>query len=218
MSYDLKDYVTVAERLREFVKRYPDGSMQLDPVQFHEIEGKTWVIGRAYAYRTPDDQRPGIGTAWEVVPGMTPFTKFSEVQNVETSAWGRALAAIGIGIDKGVATWDEVNRTQIADRPKLVPANVTGPLSDHMAKEPATPKQLGLAKRLLSTVGEGAVEIVVETLGQYSPPETWSKYEASKMIDALNTLGKSKSATAKIERSNKSAEDWYDVEPPADTG
>ena len=70
MSYDLKDYVTVAERLSQFMKKYPEGSMQLDPVEFREIEGKTWVIGRAYAYRTPDDPRPGIGTAWEVKTGF----------------------------------------------------------------------------------------------------------------------------------------------------
>jgi hypothetical protein len=42
------------------------------------------------------------------VPGLTPYTRGSEVQNLETSCWGRALAAIGIGIEKGVATADEV--------------------------------------------------------------------------------------------------------------
>ena len=159
--------------------------MQLDPVQFQEVEGKTWIIGRAYAYRTPEDPRPGIGTAWEVVPGMTPFTKYSEVQNVETSAWGRALAAIGIGIDKGVATWDEVNRTQVADRPKIVPATVSGPLADTMASEGPSAKQLGYAKKLLGQAGDAAVECVVSVLGNYSPPETWSKYETSRVIDAL---------------------------------
>ena len=188
MSYDLKDYVTVAERLRIFMQRYPDGSMQLDPVEFREIEGKTWVIGRAYAYRTPDDARPGIGTAWEMIPGMTPFTKYSEVQNVETSAWGRALAAIGIGIDKGVATWDEVNRTRAEDRPKIVPANVTGPLADTMASEKPSEKQLKYAKTLMSKAGDAAVECVTGVLGAYSPPETWSKYETSKVIDALKEV------------------------------
>lgn len=185
MSWDLKDYVTVAERLRLFMKRYPEGSIQLDPVEFRDIEGKTWVIGRAYAYRTPDDPRPGIGTAWEIIPGMTSFTKFSEVQNVETSAWGRALAAIGIGIDKGVATWDEINRMRADDRPKIVPVNVTGPLAEHMASEKPSDKQLKYAKTLMSKAGDAAVECVTGVLSAYSPPETWSKYETSKVIDAL---------------------------------
>ena len=108
MSFDLKDYVTVAERMRAFYKAYPEGSLQLDPVQITTVEGKTWAIGRAYAYRDRQDDRPGIGTAWEIIPGLTPYTRGSEIQNLETSCWGRALAAIGIGIEKGVATADEV--------------------------------------------------------------------------------------------------------------
>jgi hypothetical protein len=108
MNFDLKDYITVRERMVAFYKRYPEGSLEMDPVDFQQIEGKMWAIGRAYAYRTPDDPRPGVGTAWEIVPGLTPYTRGSEVQNLETSCWGRALAAIGIGIEKGVATADEV--------------------------------------------------------------------------------------------------------------
>jgi hypothetical protein len=108
MSFDLKDYVTVAERMRAFYKAYPEGSLQLEPVQITTVEGKTWAIGRAYAYRDRTDTTPGIGTAWEIIPGLTPYTRGSEIQNLETSCWGRALAAIGIGIEKGVATADEV--------------------------------------------------------------------------------------------------------------
>jgi hypothetical protein len=107
-GFDLANYVTVAERMRKFYSIYPDGSLQMDPPQFMEVGGKTWILCRAYAYRTGEDPRPGIGTAWEIVPGLTPYTRGSEVQNGETSAWGRALGALGIGIDKGIATADEV--------------------------------------------------------------------------------------------------------------
>ena len=111
MSFDLKDYITVRERMADFYKRYPDGSLQMDAPEIITVEGKTWAIGRAYAYRSPDDSKPGIGTAWEIVPGLTPYTRGSELQNLETSCWGRALAAIGIGIDRGVATAEEVRRS-----------------------------------------------------------------------------------------------------------
>ena len=67
MSYDLSDYVDVAERIREFKERFPDGSLQSD-LQF--IEGG-WLCS-ARAYRTPDDERPGMGHAFEAVPGKTP--------------------------------------------------------------------------------------------------------------------------------------------------
>jgi hypothetical protein len=81
-------------------------------MEFVQIAGKDWVVYTAAAYRTPEDQRPGIGTAWEPIPGPTSFTKDSEVQNAETAAWGRALVAIGASTKNGIASAEEVtNRT-----------------------------------------------------------------------------------------------------------
>ena len=79
-GYSLDGYIDVPSRIKLFLARHPEGSLQMDEPQFVEVEGKKWVIGRAYAYRTPDDPRPGIGTAWEIVPGTTPFTRGSEIQ------------------------------------------------------------------------------------------------------------------------------------------
>ena len=107
-GFNMDGYVTVPERIALFYKRYPEGSLQMDPPVFTEVEGKSYVIGRAYAYRTPDDARPSVGTAWEVIPGTTPYTRGSEIMNLETSAWGRCIGALGIGIDKSIATLDEI--------------------------------------------------------------------------------------------------------------
>ena len=112
MTYNLDGYVDVPTRIKLFLARHPEGSLQMDPPQFVEVEGKQWVIGRAYAYRTPDDARPGIGTAWEIVPGTTNFTRGSELQNLETSAWGRAIGALGIGVDASIATLDEIQHAK----------------------------------------------------------------------------------------------------------
>lgn len=103
-------YVEVAQRIQEFFHRYPDGSLQSDHPELIEVAGAGFVLMRAYAYRTPDDPKPGVGTAYEPVPGKTPFTRGSEVQNCETSAWGRALAALGIATKEGVATREDVAR------------------------------------------------------------------------------------------------------------
>ena len=106
------DYVDVAARLREMRDKYPELSMQKVEMEFVSMAGKDWVVYTAAAYRTPDDVRPGIGTAWEPIPGPTPYTKDSEVQNAETSAWGRALVAIGADTKAGIASAEEVtNRT-----------------------------------------------------------------------------------------------------------
>jgi hypothetical protein len=111
MSGFADDYIEVPERMAQFFARYPDGSLQSDPPTFVTADGKEWVIFRCMAYRTPDDARPGVGTAWELIPGRTPYTKTSEVQNGETSAWGRALAAIGF-VSKKIATAHEVRMAQ----------------------------------------------------------------------------------------------------------
>lgn len=93
MAIDLDSYNTVPERIGEFADKYPEGSLQQVEIQFVTFGGADWIVYTAAAYRQPDDPRPGHGTAWERVPGLTPYTKNSEMQNAETSAWGRAIVA-----------------------------------------------------------------------------------------------------------------------------
>ena len=81
MSRD--DYIEVSERIRMFKDAYPEGSLQSD-WGFTERDGEQWLTVRAYAYRTADDARPGIGHAWEPIPGRTPYTKGSELMVGET--------------------------------------------------------------------------------------------------------------------------------------
>jgi hypothetical protein len=110
MSYDLSDYVDVAERIRIAKEIYPELSLQSEWT-FEVLEGQAYIVVKAYAYRTATDERPGVGYAWEVLPGKTPYTKNSELMVGETSAWGRALAALGIEVRK-VASKQEVEAAQ----------------------------------------------------------------------------------------------------------
>jgi hypothetical protein len=117
-GWDLGDYVDVNERLLWFFAHYPEGSLQADILE----RGKDFVVIKAVAYRSPTDARPGTGMASEPVPGRTPYTKDSEVMVGETSAWGRALAAIGAPTKGTIASAQEVaNRTASpvrSDEPK----------------------------------------------------------------------------------------------------
>ena len=94
----LKDYVDVAERISIFREKYPTGCLQPanleQPILTYLLDGKNYIMYTACAYRTPDDPRPGVGVAWELVPGATSFTRGSEVMNAETAAWGRAIVAV----------------------------------------------------------------------------------------------------------------------------
>lgn len=113
-KFAMDDYVDVAERIAEFRTKHPDGSLQQVSLDFREVNGGAWVVYTAAAYRCPEDQRPGQGTAWEPVPGRTPYTRDSEVQNAETAAWGRAIVAALAADTKrgGIASAEEVRNAQ----------------------------------------------------------------------------------------------------------
>jgi hypothetical protein len=115
------DYIDVASRIVEFRKKYAQGSLTQVSLEFlSDFGGKDWVVYTAAAYRSPDDERPGIGTAWEPVPGPTRFTRDSEVQNAETAAWGRAMvAALAVDTNKGIASQEEVRNRQTESRDYL---------------------------------------------------------------------------------------------------
>lgn len=121
MDKRLENYVDVPHRINLFYEKYPEGSLQMDPdLQFQTVGDQVIVIGRAYAYRHPNDEKPGVGTAQEYLPGKTNFTRGSEIQNLETSCWGRAIGALGIGIDKAIATKEEVELAIERNKPDKV--------------------------------------------------------------------------------------------------
>ena len=109
---DMSGYKEVSERIQDFRAQYPDGSLQSEIVP-SPFDG--FIIVKGFAYRTPDDERPGVGLAWEPVPGKTPYTRDSELQNAETSAWGRAIIAVGASDAQKVASANEV-RNRRADQ------------------------------------------------------------------------------------------------------
>jgi hypothetical protein len=129
MAFDqrnLDDYVDVATRIADFRERYPEGTLQPanpgEPWRWVQIQGfekngdvvtQTFIVYMAAAYRHPLDEQPGIGCAWEVFPGRTPYTRGSELQNAETSAWGRAIIAVGASdARRGISSREEVRNRQ----------------------------------------------------------------------------------------------------------
>ena len=106
-------YNDVASRIVEFREKYPNGTLRpLDkdkPYTLEIINGNPCFVVVAAALRTPDDPEPGVGMAYEPIPGSTPYTRGSELQNAETAAWGRAMiAALAVDAKKGIASREEV--------------------------------------------------------------------------------------------------------------
>ena len=116
MSFNMDDYVDVAERIRLAKEMFPEMRLQpanpAVPYVIEEIAGQTFIVYTAAFYRDATDLLPGIGCAWELIPGATPYTKGSELMVCETSAWGRAIVAATGMATKKIASSEEVRQAK----------------------------------------------------------------------------------------------------------
>jgi hypothetical protein len=137
MAFDISNYVTAAERVAMFYEKFPNGSIQFEYMGVMDGDPtKMWGVARAY--RSPEDPLPGVGTASEFIIGKTPYTFGSEMQNLETSCWSRAVASLNIGTSKGISSKEEVatSRQNQAPGPAKPKEVVQEPPSDPMEADP----------------------------------------------------------------------------------
>jgi hypothetical protein len=162
-GFNMDDYVPVNERISAFYEQHPEGSLQSEIVELTADR----VTVKAYAYRSEADPRPGIGHSSLVIPGSTSFTKGSEIENAETSAWGRAIAALGFEVKRGVATAEEVRNKQPSDGERADPARRGSrrPATTRPAA-PRTPEETELLGQLLETGATIAqMELMADAIG-----------------------------------------------------
>jgi len=115
---DLGNYVPVNQRLLDALGRWPDLRVQETAFDIMRIEEQTFLVCEVTVWRTADDPKPSIATAAEPFPGKTPYTRGSERMVGFTSALGRALGYMGIGIHEAMASSNEVEARQTGDRPR----------------------------------------------------------------------------------------------------
>ena len=96
-------YVKVNERLIYFNEHYKDGRITTDLVEMTE----RYIVKATIIPDVSNSERYFTGYAEEVV-GSSQVNKTSALENCETSAVGRGLAMMGIGIIKSIASAEEV--------------------------------------------------------------------------------------------------------------
>lgn len=153
-----KEYVEVNERIKFFREsgNYEGWSLSSEIVHLDadscviraEIRDDQWVL-RATGFAQEDKSSSYIN-------------KTSYVENCETSAWGRALANLGIGIDTSIASSNEV---EIA----IAKQNQTGGKTVTQAAK--TVKKLALTDdiktKMIDAVKNGKRDAVENALGKY---------------------------------------------------
>lgn len=112
-----QEYVLVKDRILYFNQTYPKGCIITELVSEPESD---IIIVRANVYpegRNPDPNiadRQFTGHS-QAVKGAGFINKTAALENAETSAVGRALAMMGIGVVDSVASVDEINKAEGTD-------------------------------------------------------------------------------------------------------
>jgi hypothetical protein len=195
MTFAMDNYVDVATRLQMAFKRWPELRIQETGREVIEMPDKSCFIRATVTiWRTPDDLIPVIATCCEPYPGRTPYTKLSENENAFTHCIGRAIAYLGIGANKSLASRDEIETAQARQPTRLaevVPLrnDMEQPFESDGASPYANPKQLGLIRVLASKQGlsnDQLKEFCTNTVGRpIMSSKELTKAEVSKVIDAL---------------------------------
>ena len=111
-----KDYIEVNERVKQFHKDYPNGSITTELIEMTDrFITKTTVI--------PDvknSDRCFTGIAYEK-EDSTFINKTSALENAETSSVGRSLGFLSIGIDTSIASYNEVANAVEQQKEKSIP-------------------------------------------------------------------------------------------------
>ena len=102
---ETKKYANVNERIKAFRKLYPEGTIETEIVS--HIDGI--IVMKASAFN--DMKLLGTGTAYED-QSSSYINNTSYIENCETSAVGRCLAMLGLGIDTSIASAEEIEGTK----------------------------------------------------------------------------------------------------------
>ena len=97
-----KEYVEVNTRIKYFRQNFNGWSLETELVELSDEH----VLIKAII-RNPEGRVIATGFAHEE-KSSSYINKTSYIENCETSAWGRALGNLGIGIDSSVASFEEV--------------------------------------------------------------------------------------------------------------
>lgn len=112
MAFELNGYVDVPTRLRLALKDWPQLRIQETSCTLEQVGEQLFLICVVTVWRDERDAVPVIASAAEQVPGRTPYTRNAERMVGFTSALGRALGYMGYGIDKSIASHDEIKHRQ----------------------------------------------------------------------------------------------------------
>lgn len=208
MAFALEGYVDVPTRLRLALKDWPQLRIQETSCTQEKVGEQLFLVCVVTVWRDERDAVPVIASAAEQIPGRTPYTRNAERMVGFTSALGRALGYMGYGIDKSIASHDEIKHrqnTELVEDPFATTPDQENKLALQRIVEkeqskrkvvstqgPATVPQMKMLKIQAQKAGFATDEdlrlFCTETLGKEIAVADLTKFDASKIIEALLKL------------------------------
>ena len=125
--FNLDEYTTVRERVIEFWKRYPNGRIETEILEWSD---KRFIVA-ARLYREATDDKPfSTGLANEVITDRGVNKDFA-LENGATSAIGIACGHANIGIDKHKPSQEEMKKVVAAKAAKPAVQDVVPDSQDY---------------------------------------------------------------------------------------
>ena len=137
---ETRKYVLVSDRVVYFNENYPNGSIQTQLLS--EIKDDMVVIKAVVIPDVANPNRFFTGYS-QAVWGDGYINQSAALENCETSAVGRALAFLGIGVIDSIASIDEINKAQtqkpyqpqVKKEPTKIPQGFTAELKSRFLKK-----------------------------------------------------------------------------------
>ena len=175
------DYATVNERIIAFRKVYPTGK-----IITHLEEKKDNYVRFRVEVTDENDRIIATGTASEELTGDAKkdyINKTSMIENCETSATGRALGFAGFGVDKAIASAEDIERNK--ENGKLFEIYQNMFISDKQAIY-IIKVVIGDLMRKMGVVKAGLSKVVEDEL--WTTLEEMTTHQLLKLENKLKTL------------------------------
>ena len=202
MAFDLSEYVDVKTRLKQALALYPQLRIVEHRPEITQVGDQLFIECSVTVSRDPDDPIPVTAYVFEPYPGKTSFTRNAEQMNGATSVLGRALGYMGLGIDKSIASSNELLGRQEAaeDRTKVMSIARPTPTLDGPRSKEIGSARLSAREQTEASNGGGATANQIKMLTtmcaerglDFDPAAPMTYSEAKEMFLSIKPIPKVK--------------------------